>query len=60
MMLDANRVKVRIATFSNGERHPFLIDEHGVPLWYPTLFATVRYRNVGMASNTMSVVLSSI
>lgn len=25
-----------------------------------TLFATVRYRNVGMASNTMSVVLSSI
>jgi integrase len=59
-MLNAKKTKVRLATFSNGERYPFLIDDQGIPLWYPTLFTTTQYRNVSMASNTMSSVLSSI
>ncbi|MDE2420853.1 MAG: site-specific integrase [Gammaproteobacteria bacterium] len=59
-MLATKKTKVRIATFSNGERYPFLIDDQGIPLWYPTLFTTVRFRNVSMASNTILSVLSSI
>lgn len=36
-----------------GERVPLLHDEQGLPLFYPTLFATCRLRNAGAAFNTI-------
>lgn len=36
-----------------GERFPMLHDEQGLPLFYPTLFATSQLRNAGAAVNTI-------
>ena len=36
-----------------GERVPMLQDEQGLPLFYPTLFATSQLRNAGAAVNTI-------
>lgn len=43
-----------------GERVPFLLDDRGVPLFYPTLFATTQLRNNGAAVNTIRNKLSDI
>lgn len=42
-----------IHVLRSGERVPFLVDERGLPLFYPTLFATSQLRNAGAAVNTM-------
>ncbi len=47
-------------TFANGERYPILLNSFGCPDWYPTLFATVRYRNASKAFNTAYAALSAI
>ena len=47
-------------TFANGERYPILLNSVGCPEWYPTLFATVRYRNASKAFNTAYAALSAI
>lgn len=39
---------------SGGERVPMLLDNRGLPLFYPTLFATSRLRNGGTAVSTIS------
>ena len=44
---------VVVRKFEGGERAPMLLDEQGVPLSWPTLFATVRLRNAGLAANTI-------
>lgn len=31
--------RVRIVVFASGERFPVLLDEHGCPLFRPTVFA---------------------
>jgi len=59
-MLDSNKYSVRQICFSNGERYPLLFDEHGQPLWFPTLYATTQFRNASKASNTMAAALSAI
>ena len=59
-MIDVNTCSQRLITFSNGERYPLLIDEMGVPLWYPTLFITTQFRNANMATNTMTAALSAV
>ena len=41
-----------IRVLEGGERAPFLLDDSGVPMFYPTLFTTVRLRNAGAAVNT--------
>jgi len=43
-----------------GERAPFLLDERGLPLFYPTLFATVHLRNAKRAVNTIRNRLADI
>ncbi len=43
-----------------GERVPFLLDDRGVPLFYPTLFATTQLRNRGAAVNTIKNKLADI
>lgn len=59
-MHDANKCKVRFAKFADGERYPLLLDERGLPLWYPTLFTTTQFRNVSKAPNTMVAVLAAL
>lgn len=39
--------------FSDGERVPMLLDASGLPLFYPTLYATAQLRNAGLAVNTI-------
>jgi integrase len=59
-MIDLNKCSQRLVSFSNGERYPLLIDEMGLPLWYPTLFITTQFRNSNKASNTMIAALSAV
>jgi integrase len=59
-MIDISKCSQRLVSFSNGERYPLLIDEMGVPLWYPTLFITTQFRNSNKASNTMIAALSAV
>lgn len=42
-----------VHVLAGGERVPLLHDEQGVPLFYPTLFATSQLRNAGAAVNTI-------
>ncbi|EKT4069299.1 tyrosine-type recombinase/integrase [Xanthomonas citri pv. citri] len=42
-----------VHVLGEGERVPMLHDEQGMPLFYPTLFATSQLRNAGAAVNTI-------
>ena len=46
--------------FADGERYPALIGATGSPEWYPTLFATVRYRNASKTAQTTYSALNAI
>lgn len=46
-------MKLVIRRFESGERGVFLLDERGVPLFWPQLFATVCLRNAGLAVNSI-------
>ncbi len=52
--------RLSIHVLSGGERVPMLHDEQGLPLFYPTLFATVQLRNAGAAVNTIRNKLADI
>ncbi|HXE18357.1 MAG TPA: hypothetical protein VN629_02010, partial [Castellaniella sp.] len=52
------RLSVRV--MQGGERVPFLLDESGLPLFYPTLFETAQLRNGGAAVNTIRNKLGDI
>lgn len=45
--------KLSVHVLGEGERVPMLHDERGLPLFYPTLFATSQLRNAGAAVNTI-------
>ena len=49
-----------VHVFPGGERMPLLLDGNGVPLFYPTLFATSQLRNRGDAVNTIRNKLAAI
>ena len=46
--------------YDSGERAAFLLDEHGIPLYWPTLYATVRLRNAGLAVNSIKNQLNEL
>lgn len=46
-------MKLSAHVLPSGERVPFLLDERGLPLFYPTLFETSQLRNSGAAVNTI-------
>lgn len=52
--------RLSIHVLSGGERVPFLLDEQGVPYFYPTLFVTTQLRNAGAAVNTIRNKLADI
>lgn len=59
-MQSTSDLRLSRTTFANGERYPILLNSVGCPEWYPTLFATVRYRNTSKAFNTAYAALSAI
>lgn len=54
------KLSIRLITFSNGERYPLLLNQHGQPHWHATLYATTQIRNASKAPNTIVAVLSAI
>ncbi len=52
--------RLSIHVLSGGERVPMLHDKQGLPLFYPTLFATTQLRNAGAAVNTIRNKLADI
>ncbi|MEO8645679.1 site-specific integrase [Pseudomonas sp.] len=55
MKLSARRIKS-----SNGERLVVLVDESGMPLFYPALYVTVHMRGRSLAVNTIQNALDAI
>lgn len=53
-------MSLSVRVLQEGERVPFLLDEHGLPLFYPTLFETAKLRNGGAAFNTIRNKLEDI
>jgi len=51
---------VRRITSVDGERHAILVDEVGMPLFYPTLWVTVILRGGARAVNTIQNALNAI
>lgn len=52
--------RLSVHVLSEGERVPLLHDAQGLPLFYPTLFATSQLRNAGAAVNTIRNKLADI
>ena len=50
----------RVKFESSGERYSLLTGSDGLPLWYPTLFATSQLRNAAKAPNTIEAHLNAI
>lgn len=53
-------MKLTRTKFMSGERYSLLVDDKGVPAWYPTLFATSKLRNSAKAPNTIEAHLNAI
>lgn len=54
------QLSIRRFTGSRGERFAVLVDEAGMPLFYPTLFVTAELRGAGLAINTIINSLTAI
>jgi integrase len=52
--------RLSVHVLGHGERVPMLLDARGLPLFYPTLFATAQLRNAGAAVNTIRNKLADI
>lgn len=52
--------RLSVHVFGEGERVPMLHDDRGLPMFYPTLFATSQLRNSGSAVNTIRNKLADI
>lgn len=53
-------MNLSVRVLPGGERALFLVDEQGLPLFYPTLFGTAQLRNSGAAVNTIRNKLEDI
>ena len=53
-------MRLVLRKYHSGERAVFLLDEQGLPLWWPTLYATVRLRNAGLAVNSIKNQLNDL
>jgi integrase len=59
-MESATGFSLSFIKFEDGERYPILSDADGLPPIYPTLFATVRFRNNSQAPNTTRAALDAV
>jgi hypothetical protein len=48
----ARVAKTKSFVMGNGERACLLVDEHGMPLYYPNLFITTQIRNRSLSAST--------
>lgn len=46
-------LSIRHLRFDNGERYKLLVDERGVPLYYPSLYISAMVRGASKAANTV-------
>lgn len=53
-------MRVITRVFASGERYPMLVDADGMPVTYPTLYATTQLRNSAKSANTIEANLQSI
>lgn len=53
-------MNTKILVFKNGERFPILLENDGIPLFYPTVYETSMRRQVNVASATILADLSAI
>lgn len=56
----AARYRVKLLRMCSGERFPLLIDQDGMPLYSPTLYALTQLRGRNLATNTISNALRAI
>lgn len=54
------KLSVRRLKLSDGERSAMLVDESGLPLFYPSLYVTVHMRGRSLAVNTVENSLNAI
>lgn len=54
------QLSVRRFRSGPGERFSILVDDTGMPLYYPTLYVTAELRGAGLAVNTINHALSAI
>ncbi|MBM1205904.1 tyrosine-type recombinase/integrase [Pseudomonas fragi] len=54
------KLSVRRIKSSNGERFVVLVDESGMPLFYPALYVTVHMRGRSLAVNTIQNALNAL
>ena len=60
MVEKGDRMHLVMRRFHSGERVPMLLDEKGMPLCWPTLFAMVLLRNAGLAFNSIKNKLNEL
>lgn len=53
-------ISLRRFRSSDGERFSVLVDAHGMPLYYPTLFSTWVLRNGSLAANSITNALNAL
>lgn len=53
-------LSTRQLVFSSGERYSLLVDERGMPRYFPTLYITVKIRGASKAANTIRNSLGAI
>ncbi len=54
------KLLIRQVTFDDGERYLLLLDEGGIPLYFPALYITVAVRGASRAANTIRNALGAI
>tara|TARA_R110001606_G_scaffold210272_4_gene357767 strand:- start:522 stop:1838 length:1317 start_codon:yes stop_codon:yes gene_type:complete len=55
------QLQVKSNRFLGGEEYPLLVDTiSGLPLWYPTLYATTQFRNKSSSSSSINANLQAI
>src|SRR5579859_7412991 len=52
--------QVHLIVLDDGERLAMLVDDTGMPIYFPALFITTQVRNAGRSANTISAYLSAI
>lgn len=53
-------MKTKLFVSKTGERYSILLNDEGIPLEYPNLFATMVYRNDGQAASSCQKALEHV
>lgn len=53
-------MRTKLFVSKSGERYSILLNDEGIPLQYPNLFATMVYRNDGQAASSCQKALGHV